>query len=225
MLGSAPGTMLYLTSYEEAKTILSSLYDMPNFLLHFSSGMLAETVSCVFWVPIDVVKERLQVQEAKTGYKNTRHAIKSILQNEGLGGIYRGYGATLMSFGPFSALYFLFYERLKLKAQDLSNAPSVAETPFYMILGSSATAGALASFFTNPLDLVKLRLQIQRRDAAINKNAVASYTGVADGFKKTIVNEGLGGLFKGAGARMAFHAPSTALTIALFERCKSIVSE
>ena len=35
---------------------------MPSFLSHFTSGLLAECVSCVLWVPIDVVKERLQVQ-------------------------------------------------------------------------------------------------------------------------------------------------------------------
>lgn len=32
---------------------------------------------------------------------------------EGIRGLYRAYGATVMSFGPFSALYFLFYEYIK----------------------------------------------------------------------------------------------------------------
>ena len=32
---------------------------------------------------------------------------------EGVRGIYRAYGATVCSFGPFSALYFLFYEYFK----------------------------------------------------------------------------------------------------------------
>jgi len=32
---------------------------------------------------------------------------------EGFRGIYKAYGATVMSFGPFSALYFLFYEYFK----------------------------------------------------------------------------------------------------------------
>ena len=31
-------------------------------------------------------------------------------------GLYRAYGATVMSFGPFSALYFLFYEKFKERA-------------------------------------------------------------------------------------------------------------
>ena len=33
-------------------------------------------------------------------------------------GLYRAYGATVSSFGPFSALYFYFYETLKGKFVD-----------------------------------------------------------------------------------------------------------
>ena len=39
--------------------------------------------------------------------------MKQIVKVEGVRGLYRAYGATVMSFGPFSALYFLFYEKLK----------------------------------------------------------------------------------------------------------------
>jgi len=40
-------------------------------------------------------------------------AIYTIRKTEGITGLYRAYGATVASFGPFSALYFLFYEKLK----------------------------------------------------------------------------------------------------------------
>ena len=40
-------------------------------------------------------------------------AIRQILKYEGVRGIYKAYGATVFSFGPFSALYFLFYENIK----------------------------------------------------------------------------------------------------------------
>ena len=33
---------------------------------------------------------------------------------EGLSGLYKGYGATVLSFGPFSGLYFMFYEKIKV---------------------------------------------------------------------------------------------------------------
>lgn len=86
------------------------------------------------FVPVDVIKERLQVQSVlvteqarsnKLGmisapfvpYKHSLDAFTSIVRNEGLrGGLYRGFGVTLLSFGPFSALYFLFYEKVCLFA-------------------------------------------------------------------------------------------------------------
>ena len=40
-------------------------------------------------------------------------AINNIIQKEGVKALYRGYGATLGSFGTFSAIYFLIYENLK----------------------------------------------------------------------------------------------------------------
>ena len=76
------------------------------------------------------MKERLQVQvqsSSKTSnsrihtsginailpqYTGSLDALKQICQQEGLRGIYRGYGATLMTYGPFSALYFFLYEEV-----------------------------------------------------------------------------------------------------------------
>ena len=46
-------------------------------------------------------------------YKNDLDAIKQIKHTEGVRGLYRAYGATVLSFGPFSALYFMFYEKMK----------------------------------------------------------------------------------------------------------------
>ena len=86
--------------------------------------------SCIVFVPVDVVKERLQVQIQSSSqtpnskiyasningtlpqYTGSLDACKQICQQEGLRGIYRGYGATLMSYGPFSALYFFLYEEV-----------------------------------------------------------------------------------------------------------------
>lgn len=86
--------------------------------------MFAEAVACSIFVPVDVVKERRQVQ-ANLGtfkYKNDLDAIRQIIRTEGTRGIYRAYGATVMSFGPFSALYFLFYEMLKEQVANFTVA-------------------------------------------------------------------------------------------------------
>ena len=103
---------------------------MQEFSVHFSSGMLAEAVTCIIYVPVDVVKERMQVQRRERSltsnkkpqlyqYKGSWDALQQIIRTEGMKGIYRGYGATLASFGPFSALYFVFYERCKTISKQI----------------------------------------------------------------------------------------------------------
>lgn len=46
-------------------------------------------------------------------YYLIKDAIQKILKSEGVVGLYRAYGATVASYGPFSAFYFMFYEKLK----------------------------------------------------------------------------------------------------------------
>ena len=46
-----------------------------------------------------------------------------------------------------------------------------------------------------------------------------------DGLQKILRYEGVAGLFRGAGARVAFHVPSTAITISSFEQLKLLYED
>ena len=61
------------------------------------------------------MKERLQVQSKINTYKYTSdlNALTQVFKTEGFRGLYKAYPATVLSFGPFSALFFMFYEQLK----------------------------------------------------------------------------------------------------------------
>ena len=76
--------------------------------------MLVETTTIIIILRCHLVIQLSQVARQVRwhhGYKNGLDATRQIYQMEGLvKGIYRGYGATLASFGPFSAFYFVFYE-------------------------------------------------------------------------------------------------------------------
>lgn len=51
-------------------------------------------------------------------------------------------------------------------------------------------------------------------------NPARPYSGMVDALRRCYRAEGLAGLFKGSGARMVFHAPSTAIAMATFETAK-----
>ncbi len=85
-----------------------------------------------------------------------------------MGGLYRAYGATVASFGPFSAFYFMFYEYFKgwfVQNDAQAYLERTSETSeikqeigFFQSMASSMMAGACASTLTNPLDMAKLRM-------------------------------------------------------------------
>ena len=240
IVGGTPGTMLYLCSYDLCKQQLSTSGwlsppdQSQSFGIHFISGLVAETIACTVYVPVDVVKERLQVQE-RTGsyfYKGTVDALVQISRNEGLRGIYKGYAATLGSFGPFSALYFVFYEEFQSWAKQYTDTDTSSTLDFPWQVATSAGAGAIASFLTSPLDMAKLRLQVQRGALAQGKQAQQSpstnvrlYRGVFDCLASTYEVNGLRGLFRGAGARMLHFAPATTVTMTCYEKCRAMIQE
>ena len=70
-LGSMPASCLFFTTYEVAKSELHLLSSgdakvaknqSSAFFVHVASGLIAEIISCTLWVPIDVIKERMQIQ-------------------------------------------------------------------------------------------------------------------------------------------------------------------
>ena len=224
LVGGTPGTVAYLCTYEVAKSQLAA--HTPPFVTHFTAGMIAETMACIIYVPVDVVKERMQVQHAthtpsEHAYRHSWDALQKIVRHEGVSGIYRGYAATLASFGPFSALYFVFYEQFKEMARQgwpSLSSPSATDLSFSATVLCAATAGGLASWLTSPLDMAKLRLQVQRSQMATNESIV--YTGMWDCLRQTWRTQGLRGWFRGAGARVLHFAPATTVTMTTYEFCR-----
>jgi hypothetical protein len=115
ILGTVPGFCTYMVVYRYAKKRLESAFPSYKTATYLSAGLTAEAVSCLFFLPVDVIKERIQAQSNLNTYwyANARDAFRQILAKEGIRGLYRAYGATLAFFGPFSALYFTFYEHSK----------------------------------------------------------------------------------------------------------------
>jgi len=238
--GSAPATCLYMTSYEVSKNYLiqSSVFGQHHTMAHFTSGIVAEAVCCLLYVPIDVLKERMQVQNLSSNtaskYRGPVHGLKTIFAEEGARGIYKGYYATMLSFGPFSAFYLSFYEQFKSLAQHLYFPPPATlnaatesstrlELPFWLSLLTGASAGSLASFITTPLDLVKLRLQVQRSKTQMAFNF--HYSGFLGGLRSIALEGGIRALFRGASARVAAVAPNTAIFMSSYEFLKARISQ
>ncbi|XP_036389879.1 mitochondrial glutamate carrier 1-like isoform X2 [Megalops cyprinoides] len=123
---------------------------------------------------------------------------RELLHTEGVQGLYRGLGATLMRDVPFSVVYFPLFAHLN----HLGQPSPVENAPFYWSFLSGCAAGSAAAVAVNPCDVVKTRLQSLSK--GVNEE---SYSGVVDCVSKIMRKEGPAAFLKGAGCRALVIAP------------------
>lgn len=123
---------------------------------------------------------------------------KELFHTQGLQGLYKGLGATLMRDVPFSMVYFPLFANLNGLGKPSADQPA----PFYWAFLSGCVAGSTAAVAVNPCDVIKTRLQ------SLNKgSSEEAYSGVTDCVRKILRNEGPSAFLKGAGCRALVIAP------------------
>jgi hypothetical protein len=82
------------------------------------------------------------------------------------------------------------------------------------------------------LYIVPLNAQVQRGGAAAASEGVTTgavelthYRNTWDGLRKIMAKDGMRGLFKGSGARILFHTPSTMISMSTYDHCKNWYSQ
>jgi len=90
--------------------------------------------------------------------------LKHIFVNEGIAGLFKGLGPNLMGVFPSRAIYFWAYNTAKTNV-NASLPKANRDTPFVHVT-SAAMAGFTASTATNPIWLIKTRLQLDRAHGA-----------------------------------------------------------
>ncbi|KYO26689.1 hypothetical protein Y1Q_0019162 [Alligator mississippiensis] len=127
----------------------------------FALGSVAGAVGATAVYPIDLVKTRMQNQRS-TGsfvgelmYKNSFDCFKKVLRYEGFFGLYRGLLPQLLGVAPEKAIKLTVndFVRDKFMKKD-GSVPLAAE------ILAGGCAGASQVIFTNPLEIVKIRLQV-----------------------------------------------------------------
>lgn len=87
----------------------------------------------------------------------------------------------------------------------------------------SMIAGGMASILTNPLDMGKLRLQVQRAGANLKTDVKINdfyYKNLVDAIYKIGRDEGVLSLFNGSLARIIYHVPMVAISMSILEHIK-----
>ncbi|KAL5285325.1 SLC25A12 family protein [Megaselia abdita] len=181
----------------------------------FTLGSFAGAVGATVVYPIDLVKTRMQNQRAgsyigEVAYRNSWDCFKKVIRHEGVLGLYRGLLPQLMGVAPEKAIKLTVndFVRDKLRQPDGSIA-AVGE------ILAGACAGASQVVFTNPLEIVKIRLQVAGEIAGGAKIRALS-----------VVRElGLFGLYKGARACLLRDVPFSAIYFPTYAHVKAAMAD
>ncbi|KAB2061684.1 hypothetical protein ERO13_A10G096600v2 [Gossypium hirsutum] len=159
-----------------------------------TAGAVAGFATVAAMYPLDIVRTRFQVNDGRVtnfpAYKNTAHAIFTITRLEGLKGLYAGFLPAVLGSTVSWGLYFFFYGRAKQRYSK--NREEKLSSGHH--LASAAEAGALVSLCTNPIWLIKTRLQLQNP-----LHQSRRYSGIYDALRTILREEGWTALYRGLG--------------------------
>ncbi|XP_055777331.1 mitochondrial glutamate carrier 1-like isoform X1 [Salvelinus fontinalis] len=123
---------------------------------------------------------------------------RELLRSQGIAGLYKGLGATLLRDVPFSIIYFPLFANLNRLGGRGADGPA----PFYVSFASGCIAGSTAAVAVNPVDVIKTRIQTMTRGSQED-----TYGGVTDCIRKILRQEGPSAFLKGAYCRALVIAP------------------
>ncbi|ETN37275.1 mitochondrial thiamine pyrophosphate carrier 1 [Cyphellophora europaea CBS 101466] len=181
------------------------------------AGGFAGLISRFCIAPLDVVKIRLQLQPHSLSdplscdgikgptYKGALHTMRAIAKQEGIRALWKGNIPAELMYVCYGGMQFVAYRGFTQMQQALPvKMPSSAES-----FVSGASAGALATTITYPLDLLRTRFAAQGTDRI--------YTGLLGAVKDIARDEGPRGYFRGLSAAVGTIVPYMGLFFSSYE--------
>lgn len=197
-LASAPSAALFFGTYDFAKTIFPSTP-----FGHGQAAACGEVVTCLFKVPFEVLKQRMQVGSMVGG---SWGMLKQIYAKEGIRGCYAGLGATLAREIPFGFIQMPIYELLKRSVLGRENSGKSLST--WEACACGAVAGGVAAIATGPIDVWKTRLMLGNANSTIFQIAKS---------------EGVRALFSGIVPRVLWISLGGSLFFGAYERVRGLL--
>eukprot|EP00250_Pteridium_aquilinum_P006512 c16414_g1_i1 orf=483-1532(+) len=242
LLGTIPARALYMSTLEITKCNVgfaalhlglpeSAAAATANAMAGLSASMAAQLV----WTPVDVISQRLMVQghqrspnlnrSASCNYRGGYDAFRTILRVDGLRGLYRGFGVSILTYAPSSALWWATYcmtqrtlwKGLGLGMSRCSDAEEQHVPSSALLVSvqgvSAACAGGVAAILTTPLDTIKTRFQVLESEE--NKRPTVRET-----VRTLLKDGGWRACYKGLGPRWATMSMSATTMITTYEFLK-----
>ena len=162
------------------------------------AGFLGGAMSTLTLYPLDLIKVRLQVNEAETIHRITAtQTFRAIIRQEGILGLYRGLTPAMIGSSISWGGYFFVYEHCKRQWAITQSIP-VTELTSMDNFGLACASGACMVALTNPVWLIKTRMQLQLQLQFQKPFTTPPYRSMMDAARTIVRDEGIMSLYKGA---------------------------
>ncbi|ODV94395.1 hypothetical protein PACTADRAFT_51238 [Pachysolen tannophilus NRRL Y-2460] len=216
------------TNVETDKAVKTSnrnnLYPIFHSLYSFVLGSAAGAFGATIVYPIDLVKTRMQAQRHfNKVYNGYLDCFYKVLKGEGFRGMYSGIVPQWVGVAPEKAIKLTVNDIVRKLGTD-KNSGTI---PLYWEILAGCSAGATQVIFTNPLEITKIRLQVQGealQKLKTSSDAVTATTATTAIRKLTAWNIvkslGFKGLYKGSFACILRDVPFSAIYFPTYANLK-----
>ncbi|KAA0059413.1 solute carrier family 25 member 44 [Cucumis melo var. makuwa] len=254
LMGTIPARALYMGALEITKSYVGTATIRVGFpetsaatIANAAAGLSAAMAAQLVWTPVDVVSQRLMVQprynnpnSPSTHYINGIDAFRKILNADGIRGLYRGFGISILTYAPSNAMWWASYyvaQRLvwggigccyhaKKVQVDEDNENGGCSSNVYKpdsktviaVQGASAAmAGSISALITMPLDTIKTRLQVLDGDENGRRGPTIGQT-----LRNLVREGGWTACYRGLAPRCASMSMSATTMITTYEFLKRL---
>jgi len=176
------------------------------FLLCGLGGIISCGSTHTLLTPLDLVKCRLQVDQAK--YKNLFTGFKVTYAEDGARGLAKGWAPTAFGYSAQGLFKFGLYEWFKVYYSELIGEENAFLYRTGLYLASSASAEFFADIALSPFEAAKVKIQTMPGFANNLREAIP----------RMVKEEGVGTFYKGLVPLWMRQIPYTMMKFACFER-------
>ncbi|KAK1418328.1 hypothetical protein QVD17_27471 [Tagetes erecta] len=240
LMGTIPARSLYMGALEMTKSSVGFATVKLGFseakgaaIANAAAGVSAAMAAQMVWTPIDVVSQRLMVQGGQNGscfkykYNGGIDAFRKIVHTDGIRGLYRGFGISILTYAPSNAVWWASYslahrsiwDRIGYHLKKEENSGGF-KADWKAVVGVQAMSAAMASgvsaLVTMPLDTIKTRLQVLDVEGCNGKVCLGETV------RKLMREGGLSACYRGLGPRWVSMSMSATTMITTYEFLKKL---
>lgn len=202
-----------ITIYHMKRKRSEDIHSLPLWDV-FNAGCGAGFCAGIALTPIELIKSRLQMQTESRGlYSGPIDCMIKSVKSNGITGLFRGLGTTLLRDTPAFGCYFLTYEATRrMMARKWCNG-NVDGLSSGWLLFSGGLGGIAAWVVTYPVDVMKSRIQTQPDRHPLK------YTGLLDCIRKSYSSSGWRVFYRGIETTMLRAFPVNCVLFFVYSTC------